>query len=121
MGEKAAGAFGRRLPAAGQRAIEIKEFRPRRRRRRRCSPEIFRPVDIAGVVSLFTQRSKGRLKVSSPQTIYPQTLGIYVRKGNTALAQQLTSALKTLRDNGEYHALLQKYAAYGITDNAPQP
>jgi len=38
-----------------------------------------------------------------------------------ALAQQLTSALKTLRDNGEYHALLQKYAAYGITDNAPQP
>ncbi|MGN2426742.1 ABC transporter substrate-binding protein [Klebsiella electrica] len=106
----------------GKGAIEIKEFP--------TSPETLQAllsgniqaqVDIAGVVSLFTQRSKGRLKVSSPQTIYPQTLGIYVRKGNTALAQQLTSALKTLRDNGEYHALLQKYAAYGITDNAPQP
>lgn len=122
MGEKAAGAVGGRMPAAGQRGYRDKEFP--------TSPETLQAllsgniqaqVDIAGVVSLFTQRSKGRLKVSSPQTIYPQTLGIYVRRGNTALAQQLTSALKTLRDNGEYHALLQKYAVYGITDNAPQP
>ena len=66
----------------GKGAIEIKEFP--------TSPETLQAllsgniqaqVDIAGVVSLFTQRSKGRLKVSSPQTIYPQTLGIYVRRG----------------------------------------
>lgn len=55
-----------------------------------------------------------------PQTIYPQTLGIYIKKGNQALAQQLTSALKTLRENGEYSALLKKYAVYGITDDTVQ-
>lgn len=105
----------------GKGAIEIKEFP--------TSPETLQAllsgniqaqVDIAGVVSLFTQRSKGRLKVSSPQTIYPQTLGIYVGKGNQALAQQFAAALQTLRDNGEYQALLQKYAAYGITDDRAQ-
>lgn len=73
-------------------------------------------VDIAGVVSLFAERSNGRLKITSPQTIYPQTLGIYVKKGNTALAAKLTAALNTLRQNGKYAALLKNYARYGITD-----
>jgi polar amino acid transport system substrate-binding protein len=109
------------LPAQGKGAIEIKEFPTAPETLQALlSGNIQAQVDIAGVVSLFTQRSKGRLKVSSPQTIYPQTLGIYIKKGNQALAQQLTSALKTLRENGEYSALLKKYAVYGITDDTVQ-
>ncbi|VUS88074.1 ABC transporter substrate-binding protein [Klebsiella spallanzanii] len=107
--------------AQGKGAIEIKEFPTAPETLQALlSGNIQAQVDIAGVVSLFTQRSKGRLKVSSPQTIYPQTLGIYIKKGNQALAQQLASALKTLRENGEYSALLKKYAAYGITDDTVQ-
>lgn len=75
-------------------------------------------VDIAGAVSMFAERSNGRLKITSPQTIYPQTLGIYVKKGNTPLKAKLTAALNTLRQNGEYAALIKRYARYGITDTA---
>lgn len=73
-------------------------------------------VDMAGTAQLFTERTRGRVIISSPETIYPQTLGIYVKKGNQALSADIRKALDTLRSNGEYAALLAKYQPYGITD-----
>jgi polar amino acid transport system substrate-binding protein len=102
---------------SGKGAITVKEFP--------TAPETMQAllaghvqaqVDIAGAVSMFAERSHGRVKITSPDTIYPQTLGIYVKKGNDALKASLTKALATLRQNGEYAALLKKYARYGITD-----
>ena len=75
-------------------------------------------VDIAGTVKLFAERTHGRAVISSPDVIYPQTLGIYVKKDNQALAERISSALDTLRHNGKYAALLAKYQPYGITDTA---
>ncbi|MCL2897795.1 transporter substrate-binding domain-containing protein [Brenneria tiliae] len=75
-------------------------------------------VEMAGAARMFAERSRGRAIISSPQIIYPQTLGIYVKKGNQALLSDLKTALQTIRDNGEYAALLEKYRPYGITDTA---
>ena len=47
--------------------------------------------------------------VSSPALVYPQTLGIYVKKGNTALYQAMEKALAAAQANGEYAALIAKY------------
>ena len=41
--------------------------------------------------------------------MYPQTLGIYVKKGNTALYQALQKALAAGHASGEYAALIKKY------------
>ena len=73
-------------------------------------------VDMAGTAQLFAERSRGRAIISSPSIIYPQTLGIYIRKGNQALSDDIRKALETIRSNGEYAALLAKYKLYGITD-----
>ncbi|QTF06784.1 transporter substrate-binding domain-containing protein [Brenneria izadpanahii] len=75
-------------------------------------------VEMAGAARMFAERSRGRATIASPQIIYPQTLGIYVKKGSQALLNELKTALQTIRDNGEYAALLEKYRPYGITDTA---
>ena len=75
-------------------------------------------VDMAGTAQLFAERTRGRVVISSPTLIYPQTLGIYVKKGNQALSAEIRKALDTLRSNGEYASLLAKYQPYGITDTS---
>ncbi|MCG8709723.1 amino acid ABC transporter substrate-binding protein [Brenneria sp. 4F2] len=75
-------------------------------------------VEMAGAARMFAERSRRRATIASPQIIYPQTLGIYVKKGNQALLNELQAALQKVRDNGEYAALLEKYRPYGITDTA---
>lgn len=75
-------------------------------------------VDMAGTAKLFSERTGGRTVISSPNVIYPQTLGIYVKKGNGALVADIRKALDTLRSNGQYTALLAQYHPYGITDTA---
>ncbi|SVL01952.1 extracellular solute-binding family protein 3 [Klebsiella pneumoniae] len=37
------------------------------------------------------------------------TLGIYVAKGNTELAEAIKATLATLKANGQYAALIKKY------------
>ncbi len=66
-------------------------------------------MEIAGAARMFAERSRGRLVVSSPALVYPQTLGIYVKKGNATLKTALTNALAALHANGEYAALIKKY------------
>ncbi|NDL63222.1 transporter substrate-binding domain-containing protein [Acerihabitans arboris] len=72
-------------------------------------------VDMAGAARLFAGRSHDRAVISSPAIIYPQTLGIYVKKGNRELLDRLTVALAALRANGDYEQLIAKYQAFGIT------
>ena len=103
--------------ANGKERITVKEFPTAPETLQALlSGNVQAQVDIAGAVSMFAERSNGRVKITSPQTIYPQTLGIYVKKGNTALKTEITAALNALRENGKYAALLQKYARYGITE-----
>ena len=47
--------------------------------------------------------------VSTEHSIYQQTLGIYVKKGNDALYQALLKAFEASKASGEYTALLKKY------------
>ena len=67
-------------------------------------------MEIAGAAHALAAKSSGRVVVvQSPQLIYPQTLGIYVRKDDTALYDTLTKAFDALKKNGEYEAMLKKY------------
>lgn len=66
-------------------------------------------LEIAGAAKMFEKRTHHRVEVSSPDLVYPQTLGIYVKQGNDELKTQLQSALNALKANGSYAALLKKY------------
>lgn len=66
-------------------------------------------LELAGAATMLVERSRGRLRVSSPAAVYPQTLGIYMKKGNTALRKSFEQAMAALRASGEYQALLDKY------------
>lgn len=66
-------------------------------------------LEIAGAAKMIVEKTKGRVTISSPDLVYPQTLGIYVKKGNTALKQSFESAMAAIRKTGEYDALIKKY------------
>ncbi|MDB5789949.1 MAG: Extracellular solute-binding protein [Caballeronia mineralivorans] len=67
-------------------------------------------MEIAGAAHALAAKSSGRVVVvQSPQLIYPQTLGIYVRKDDKALYDTITKAFDALKKNGEYEAMLKKY------------
>lgn len=94
----------------GKKAISVHEFP--------SAPEVSQALlsgnvqaqlEIAGAAKMFAERTRGRLVVSSPDLVYPQTLGIYVKRGNTALLADLRRGLAALRASGEYQALLKKY------------
>lgn len=96
--------------ANGKPAVTVQEFP--------SAPEVSQALlsknvqaqlEIAGAAKMFVDRSKGRIRISSPALVYPQTLGMYVKKGNSELKRSLEQALATLRGNGKYAALLKKY------------
>lgn len=66
-------------------------------------------VEIDGAAGMIAERTKGRVVVSTEHSIYQQTLGIYVKKGNEELYQALLKAFDEARKSGEYAALLKKY------------
>ena len=66
-------------------------------------------LEIAGAAKMIVEKTKGRVAISSPDLVYPQTLGIYVKKGNTALKQSFETAMAAIRKTGEYDALIKKY------------
>lgn len=66
-------------------------------------------MEIAGAARMIVERTKGRVVISSPELVYPQTLGIYVKKGNTALIKSFEGALAAIRKSGEYNVLIKKY------------
>lgn len=95
---------------AGKGAITVMEFP--------TAPEVSQAMmsrnvdaqlEIAGAAKMIVDKTKGRVTISSPDLVYPQTLGIYVKKGNTALKQSFESAMAAIRKTGEYDALIKKY------------
>lgn len=66
-------------------------------------------MEISGAAGALAAKSGGRVVVTSTKLIYPQTLGIYIRKDNTALFDVVSKALDRLKKNGEYDAMLKRY------------
>jgi polar amino acid transport system substrate-binding protein len=66
-------------------------------------------IEVAAAAKAFAAKSNGRIVVSSPATVYPQILGIYVKKGNTVLVKQFEVAMAAIQKSGEYTALIKKY------------
>lgn len=96
--------------ANGKPAIDVREFP--------TAPEVAQALmsrnvqaqlEIAGAAKMIVEKSRGRMEISSPDLVYPQTLGIYVKKDNTELKTALQKALATITANGSYPALLKKY------------
>jgi polar amino acid transport system substrate-binding protein len=66
-------------------------------------------IEVAAAAKVFAAKSNGRIVISSPATVYPQILGIYVKKGNTALVKQFEVAMAAIHKTGEYNVLIKKY------------
>jgi polar amino acid transport system substrate-binding protein len=96
--------------SAGKAAVTVMEFP--------TAPEVSQALmarnvdaqmEIAGAAKMIVEKTKGRVAISSPDLVYPQTLGIYVKKGNTALKQSFETAMAAIRKSGEYDKLIKKY------------
>ncbi|WP_234266096.1 ABC transporter substrate-binding protein [Hydrogenophaga sp. NFH-34] len=96
--------------SAGKAAVNVMEFP--------TAPEVSQAVmarnvdaqmEIAGAAKMIVERTKGRMAISSPDLVYPQTLGLYVKKGNTALLKAFQDAMVAIKKTGEYDALIKKY------------
>ncbi|PIA68200.1 ABC transporter substrate-binding protein [Pseudomonas sediminis] len=66
-------------------------------------------LEIDAASLLIVEKSRGRITISSKSAIYPQVLGIYVKKGNKQLLDALKAALDDFKASGEYAELLKKY------------
>lgn len=66
-------------------------------------------VEIDGAAGMISTHTNGRVIVSTEHSIYQQTLGIFVKKGNEELYQALLKAFDETKKSGEYAALLKKY------------
>lgn len=66
-------------------------------------------LEIASASQMMAEKSRGRIVVTTPASIYPETLGIYVKKGNTQLLDALKAALDDFKQSGDYQQLLAKY------------
>ncbi|SEG31154.1 amino acid ABC transporter substrate-binding protein, PAAT family [Marinobacterium lutimaris] len=96
--------------ANGKEPVEIQEFP--------TAPEVSQALmsrnveaqlEIAGAAKMFVERTRGRLEISSPELVYPQTLGMYVKQGNTEMKEALEKALEEIKADGSYAALIEKY------------
>ena len=74
-------------------------------------------MEIGGAASQIVERSRGRVRITSPELVYKETLGIYLRKDNEALKQALEEAFAKVRASGEYAALLKKYNLEDVPAN----
>ncbi|WP_051231501.1 ABC transporter substrate-binding protein [Stutzerimonas azotifigens] len=66
-------------------------------------------LEIASASQMMVDKSRGRIVICSPQSVYPEVLGIYVKQGNAQLLDALKAALDDFKASGEYQALLKKY------------
>lgn len=66
-------------------------------------------LEIDAASLLIVDKAKGRIAISSKNAIYPQVLGIYVKKGNAPLLDSLKTALDEFKASGDYAELLKKY------------
>ena len=80
------------------------------------SKNIQAQLEIAGAAKMLVERTKGRVEVSSTTLVFPQTLGIYIKKGNDELKTQLIKAMGEIKADGSYQQLLTKYELAPVVD-----
>ncbi|WP_122410749.1 ABC transporter substrate-binding protein [Pseudomonas viridiflava] len=66
-------------------------------------------LEISAAAQMIIDKARGRIVISSQKALYPMTLGIYVKKGNTELAEQMRSAVDAWKKSSEYSEILKKY------------
>lgn len=66
-------------------------------------------LEISAASQMIVDKARGRIVITSPKALYPQTLGIYVKKGNPELLEQLRSAVQAWKQSDDYQQLLKKY------------
>ncbi|SMS10346.1 amino acid ABC transporter substrate-binding protein [Pseudomonas viridiflava] len=66
-------------------------------------------LEISAAAQMIIDKARGRIVISSQKSLYPQTLGIYIKKGNTELAEQMRSAVDAWKKSSEYGEILKKY------------
>ncbi|WP_414501413.1 MULTISPECIES: ABC transporter substrate-binding protein [unclassified Zymobacter] len=91
-------------------AIDVKEFP--------SSPEVTQAlfagaIDVeyenAAVAKATVDKTGQRMKITSTSLLYPVVVGLAVNKNDTALHEQLETALSKVSTTPEYAALLDKY------------
>jgi polar amino acid transport system substrate-binding protein len=96
--------------ANGKEAIKVNEYPTTSEASQALlSGHIKAHLEIDAASKLIVEKSRGRLEISSPSSIYPQVLGIYVKKGNQQLLNALEKALNEFKASGDYAELLKKY------------
>jgi polar amino acid transport system substrate-binding protein len=73
-------------------------------------------IEIAGAAQMLVERTKGRVEITSKTLVFPQTLGIYIKKGNNELKTQLEKAMAEIKADGSYLQLITKYELVPIAD-----
>jgi polar amino acid transport system permease protein len=66
-------------------------------------------VTDAAVARSVVDANKAGLRISSTGLLYPIPVGLAVIKGNTALVDQIDSAIAAMRSDGTYQGLLDRY------------
>ena len=96
--------------AEGKEAITVNEYPTNSEASQALlSGHIKAHVEIASASQMIVDKSRGRIVISSAEAIYPETLGIYVKKGNDQLLNSLKAALEDFKQSGDYSVLIQKY------------
>jgi len=66
-------------------------------------------LEISAASQMIVDKARGRIVISSQKALYPQTLGIYVKKGNAELLEKLRGAVDAYKKSSEYNEILKKY------------
>lgn len=66
-------------------------------------------MDNSAVLAAAAEKTRGRVKISSTEQLYPVIVGLAVKKGNTALADALREALAKLAADPRATALYARY------------
>lgn len=94
----------------GKQPITVKEFpTDPEATQALLSGQVDAQMTDAAVAKTVVEKTAGRVKISSDAIIYPVAVGLAVRKGNTALKDALTKAVKNLESTGESTKLLKQY------------
>ncbi|RAR62469.1 amino acid ABC transporter substrate-binding protein (PAAT family) [Paraburkholderia unamae] len=103
---------------AGRGAIDVREFE--------TSPEAAQAVlahavdaqfEDSAVAQMTVNKLDGRVAITSTAQLYPVVIGLGVKKGNDALLGQLKTAFASMKQAGEYQALLKQYNVAEPTDD----
>jgi polar amino acid transport system substrate-binding protein len=69
-------------------------------------------MQVANTAYALAAKSSGRILISSTDVIYPQVIGIYVRKDNTALIQTIAKGIEGMKQSGELDKWLKDNHLY---------